>query len=91
MIGPRQLMAEHLAGQHAIIRHNGCPACIRADQAAPRGTSPHGRVHPELLRAWLAEPAPPTNGHTRGVAGWLRHLLGGRRWFPPGGGRRPPS
>lgn len=74
----RDRMREHLAGHHAVIRQQECPACISADQLAPRGASPAGRLHTDLVRAWLAEPVqqlPARNGHTRGLRGWLRGIL----------------
>jgi hypothetical protein len=52
----RALMREHLDGHHAVIRHQGCPACLAADRKAPAALTHRGRLPTELLHEYLAEP-----------------------------------
>jgi hypothetical protein len=63
----RALMREHLDGHHAVIRHQGCPACLESDRHAPAGLSTRGRLPAELL-PYLAEPPHRLrrNGHGDG-------------------------
>lgn len=61
----RQLMRDHLSAHHAVIRHQGCPACRDADRAAPAALDRRRRLGAERLASYLAPPPDPIrrNGH----------------------------